>query len=1069
MDRRSWPWKKKSSDKTISDKAMAVGKAVDSANGSVSAEAASTQENFKKPSYVQISVESYTHFTGLEDQVKSYEEQVQTLDSQIVELNEKLSAAHEEIVTKEGLVKQHAKVAEEAVSGWEKAETEASTLKTQLEAVTLEKLTVEDRAAHLDSALKECMRQIRILKEEHEQELHDVIFSKTKQFEKLQLELESKMANLNQELLKSEAENAALARSLQERSNMLIRISEQKSQAEAEIEHLKGTIESCEREISSLKYELHIAAKELEIRTEEKNMSVRSADVANKQHVEAAKKITKLEAECQRLRGLVRKKLPGPAALAQMKLEVESLGRDFGDNRRRSSGRTSSPHSPFPDFQLDELHKIQKDNEFLTERLLAMEEDSKLLKEALAKRNIELQDSRDLCATISNKLQSVEKTQSDSKNMPKLVNTHSLTSMSEDGNDYAPSSAESWSTGLNSDLSQCKQGKSESANHLDLMDDFLEMEKLACSSNDSTGLLADPNGSTCTTSGNTRLGDKVETTAKDLKPELQHDSTPTENNVSSDLVNCPKSDVDQLPLMKLQSRISVLFEYISKESDGIKILEDMRTIVNDMHDSLHHQSSCCDLKKMHCSDTSSDRQIFPEDAGMSLTTVKEISPSQDSAPISEKAHSINKETVGVINQIQDFMVSLGKAAEAVQDPSTDGDGLAEQIKEFSTKFSEGLNEKTSVIEFVADVSNILHRANELRFNFLGFKVNDAETNGTDCIDKVALPEHKVVSEDINGEAYTNGCSDSGSDREVPSSGNLVLGVELKTTSRMCPLEDFEKLKIEKENLIIDLVRCSKDLENVQSQLLETEGKLSELKSELAMTQKSNSLAETQLKCMVESYRSLEIRAEELEEELNALREKATKLEDELQEEKTKHQDALDRCHVLEEQLQRNSSNSEPSMSDADHKTKQEKELAAAAEKLAECQETIFLLGRQLKSLRPQTDAAVSPQKDIVQRVSSPARDEYNLTFETILDLDRAKMEAAVSSGTLYRTGCESPMTDTYNALYIPSDSEANSYLRSPISTKHHKSTHSLPPAYAAQTPEKHSRGISRFFSTKGKF
>jgi len=33
---------------------------------------------------------------------------------------------------------------------------------------------------------------------------------------------------------------------------------------------------------------------------------------------------------------------------------------------------------------------------------------------------------------------------------------------------------------------------------------------------------------------------------------------------------------------------------------------------------------------------------------------------------------------------------------------------------------------------------------------------------------------------------------------------------------------------------------------------------------------------------------------------------------------------------------------------------QEKDLTAAAEKLAECQETIFLLGKQLNSLRPQT-------------------------------------------------------------------------------------------------------------------
>jgi len=89
------------------------------------------QDNYKKPNYVQISVESYTHLTGLENQVKifeeqaktieeqakAYEDQVKTLEEEINELNEKLTSANSEINTKEELVKQHAKVAEEAVSG----------------------------------------------------------------------------------------------------------------------------------------------------------------------------------------------------------------------------------------------------------------------------------------------------------------------------------------------------------------------------------------------------------------------------------------------------------------------------------------------------------------------------------------------------------------------------------------------------------------------------------------------------------------------------------------------------------------------------------------------------------------------------------------------------------------------------------------------------------------------------------------------------------------------------------------------------------------------------------------
>ena len=139
-------------------------------------------------------------------------------------------------------------------------------LKNHLESVTLLKLTAEDRATHLDGALKECMRQIRNLKEEHEQKIQEVALSKTKQLDKIKGELEAKIVNFEQELLRSAAENGALSRSLQECSNMLIKLSEEKAHAEAEIELLKGNIEACEKEINSLKYELHVVSKELEMK-----------------------------------------------------------------------------------------------------------------------------------------------------------------------------------------------------------------------------------------------------------------------------------------------------------------------------------------------------------------------------------------------------------------------------------------------------------------------------------------------------------------------------------------------------------------------------------------------------------------------------------------------------------------------------------------------------------------------------------------------------------------------------------------------------------------------------------
>ncbi|KAJ0713695.1 putative transcription factor bZIP family [Helianthus annuus] len=984
MDRRSWPWKKKSSDKSGADKAIAV---IEGSQGDKV-----KQDGYKKPNYVQISVDQYSHLTGLEDQVKSYEDQVNTyedkvksyenqvksfedqvksydeqvkryedqqlvyedqiknLEDEVKELNEQLSEAQSEIVTQENLVKQHSKVAEEAVSGWEKAEAEAATLKNHLESVTLLKLTAEDRASHLDGALKECMRQIRNLKEEHEQTVHDVVLAKTKQFEKMKLEFDAKVANLNQELKRSAAENAAVSRSLQERSNMLMKISEEKSQAEAEIEILKSNIESCEREINSLKYELHIVAKELEIRNEEKNMSVRSAEVANKQHMEGVKKIAKLEAECQRLRGLVRKKLPGPAALAQMKLEVDNLGREYGESRVKRSPvkpptptAISGPHSPHfssvSDFSLDNVQRYQKENDLLTERLLAMEEETNMLKEALAKRTTELQASRNVCAKTVSKLQSLEgQLQSNSQ----LKTSPSVASVSEEGNDDDVSVAGSWATALISELSHNKKDKSiesvqrsDSANRLELMDDFLEMEKLACSSNDS--------------------------------------AVPNEKTVSD-------------PFENLKSKISDLLNTLPKDSDLEKLYEEISRVVQG---------------------NVSERE-------------------------NENVNENDEETTLAISRIYDFVLVLMKEAKSVVGTSLEENGTFEKLEEF--KPIDG--NKINLTEFINCVSGILGKASELRFSFAGYEINDAEGSSPDCIDKVALPENKVD--------YANGCtqfSDTTSDPDIPHDGNSVPTSESNVSLVKCSLEEFEQMKMEKENMVTELSRCNEELETVKSKLTETELQLSEAKSQLTAAQKLNSLSETQLKCMAESYNSLENRSGELQSRVNLLESKIVTLENELEEERKNYKDSETKCKDLQDQLQR----IEASVAVDDAKSNQEKELA---EKLAVCQETIFLLGKQLNGMRPQPEITGSP-------ISQTFAEEEVQEDE----------EVTTSSGMNLPAGNESPID---NHHFSPSDSEANNLLRSPIASKHRPTKSGSSSSSSNPTPEKNTRGFSRFFSAKAK-
>lgn len=1039
MDRRSWPWKKKSSDKAAVEKAVATLASAGAALPSSGSQA--EQEKPTKPKYVQLTMETYSHLNGLEEQVKTYEDQVKTLEDEIREYDEKLSSAQSEMTTKDNLVKQHAKVAEEAVSGWEKAEAEALALKNHLESVTLLKLTAEDKCAHLDGALKECMRQIRNLKEEHEQKVHEVVLTKTKQCEKIKLEFEAKIATLDQELLKAAAENAALSRSLQDRSNMLIKISEEKSQAEAEIELLKSNIESCEREISSLKYEFHLVSKELEIRNEEKNMSMRSAEVANKQHLEGVKKIAKLEAECQRLRGLVRKKLPGPAALAQMKLEVENLGRDYGETRLKKSPvkPPTPPHlSSLPELPLDNIQKFHKENEFLTDRILTMEEETKMLKEALAKRNSELQASRNLCAKTSSKLQSLESQMQLSNNdqersQPKpniqnsvegslsqyASNAPSLTSMSEEGNDDVASCSDSCATASISELSHFKNEKNnekstkeENSNHLGLMDDFLEMEKLACLSTNSNGPIEISN-----IKGDENCGKPVETSVS-----LAGKVPPCHEDLSMG----SESDTDQLPLLKLKSAISDLFE-TSKETGIGKMLEEIKRVVQETCDTLNWNSG------------------------------KEISFFQGKK--SDMKHVISSDLSKAISQIHDFISILAKEAMAVH-----GDGWNQKIEEFSNMYGEVLCTEVSLFDFILDLSRVLAKASELSFNVVGYKGNEAETNNSDCIDKVALLENKIVDESSTGRfsISNDNCahiSDSTSDPEIPHEGNLIPSSESTLTSSCkWSLEEFERLKLENGNMELNLAKYSENLQNTKSQLEETEKLLAEVKSQLTSSQKMNGLAETQLKCMAESYKSLEVRAEELETEVNLLRAKVETIASELNEEKRGHHEALVRCKDLQEQLQRVEDSSMcSSAAENDIKSKQERELAAAAEKLAECQETIFLLGRQLKAMHPQTDLMGSPYSDRSQKGDAFNEEDTSSTMiHNIVQADEV--------------GNDSPM-DLYNAPYSPSDTEPNLLLKSPnnLRTPKHRPTKSTSSSSSSgPTPEKNQRGFSRFFSSKGK-
>ncbi|KAI3683208.1 hypothetical protein L1987_83708 [Smallanthus sonchifolius] len=296
MDRRSWIWRRKSSEKSTGE--------TESSGGLVS----SHSERFSDDQVSLNQNSQSLEIASTVDPRKSEHNHV------VKALSEKLSEALLTINAKEQLVNQHAKVAEEAVSGWEKAEREVVALRQQVEVLTARNSTLEDRVVHLDEALKECLRQLRQTREEKEQIANEALEKK---------------------------------------------ISESDSSLTSTDTNLHHKLEMIEKENSDLKHQISSMAEELEIRIIERDLSNQAAEQASKQRLDSAKKVAKLEAECRRLNSALKK-----ANDHQLKaLKMPSIT-DNGDFKEMSRfGRT----------RMDSFVEIDLMNDFLEmERLVAL-------------------------------------------------------------------------------------------------------------------------------------------------------------------------------------------------------------------------------------------------------------------------------------------------------------------------------------------------------------------------------------------------------------------------------------------------------------------------------------------------------------------------------------------------------------------------------------------------------------------------------------------------------------------------------------------------------------------------
>ncbi|KAJ0234273.1 Filament-like plant protein 3 [Hirschfeldia incana] len=303
MDRRSWLWRRKSSEKS-------PGETESTGSLSSHSERFSDDQRSHSPELISKPV------TREQEEVEGEEEA--TADIKI--LTERLSAALLNVSLKDDLAKQHAKVAEEAVAGWEKAENEAAALKQQLDASVSKVSALEDRNTHLDSALKECVRQLWQGREEQNQKIEEAVNKKCSEWEATKSELESQIEELQARLQTVKQEDATASASASANANL----------------------EALEKENLALKLQLLSKAEEVKLRTLERDLSTQAAESASKQQLEGIKKLTKLEAECRKLRVVVQRSVKSNETKSSVDNQSDYSGRfSFSDNEMQSPTQRS--------------------------------------------------------------------------------------------------------------------------------------------------------------------------------------------------------------------------------------------------------------------------------------------------------------------------------------------------------------------------------------------------------------------------------------------------------------------------------------------------------------------------------------------------------------------------------------------------------------------------------------------------------------------------------------------------------------------------------------------------------
>lgn len=961
MNHKPWLWRKKSIEKTIfaADKVVSPCTTIE-------------EEVHKHPTNKE---------SGLERSSKG--------------LNEKLATVLLDSHSGDDPLAKHAQKCQQEIRGKDKTKQEVESVEDFNEEASAETIT------SADAALQEPLQPPSCAQEEQEQKLSGNISKISEEHEKIQKELEEKLREKSKRIDDLTAENTHLANALLTKEKSIGDLVKCKQDADAEFGTLMARLDTTEKENSFLRYEFHVLEKELEIRKEEMDYSRQYADASHKQYLECSQKVSKLEAECQRLRLLIQKKSPGSAALVNTKNEV-------GMRRRKSNPTRELIHKNNDIGNSTDVS--EKSFSLMIKRLQDLDEENKALKRILTKKNSDLESSRLMYAETASRLSKAEillRKMSENQKSMELArfypssNELSLMSNFDIYSDDEAISSGSWANALMSELEHLrtseakthKSSKSTEVPDMSFMNDFVEMEKRAIVSIDTPKrrFFSDISGRELVPVEQDHLG------ISERKQEIQFRHT-------------TKKSFDWLQIV-----LNAMMEEKCISGRSLyELLEDLKIALG----CINHPAAC------KSDDTKGEsRQHFNSNLRKSvhriINLIERIAPKSFTCNncadcLEENKHSdISKSPTS-----KDYFVHV------FQWKVSDLNPLLHQLVHTCKDLLTGRADFESFIEEAAFA--------------LDWSINNCATSTNAAIARDKIKKHfsSHLSQNENEKKIDV------EDKQPSRSSSFAYPDDqyelFDTNNQYDPLEEIRKLKEDlrstktaKKDLEEKLLSVTDESHNLTKQCQEAQNNIRGLESEIEALKESKVAAEDQIEKQNLINEDLDTQLAIAQAKLNDIFQKFSSLEVELEDKKSSCEELEATCLELQLQLESIAKKESPTYGrhEVEKIYKTGWEITTASSKLAECQETIVNLGKQLKALASSSEVA------LFDKVISTTSTMANLTQKNFL-IKRSSLRNQMQAEDEARGGIHKPVQteeskSDIDEQRLPLQSETKKCLQSP--------------------------------------